>query len=184
LVYAFLPLHRTPGFINVLRLLPDKLPRTLQFLQPYKASASNPPEEAILYAAANRPDTYSAFGKYLVRLGGVSSSKQLHPRIFWLKVLCDASCSIFSHAQAGNLVIRKSNVTDALFLVVPIVKELLRVANTPEMITAACLIVNVIASNGPLPEKVLDGLMIAVAQHVSQESAWDVMMCLANIIDK
>jgi U3 small nucleolar RNA-associated protein 10 len=183
-VYAFLPLYDEQIFLRVLSLLPSPPSnKVLNFLQPYLKPPTNPPKQAITYAAANTPAVFTAFGNYFLRIGALTSTTPDDFRTFWLGVLAQAVHSKLDAAQAGNPNVQRTKQEAAMLEMLPIVEKALSL-QVPEMVLGGCVLITIIVSRSPCPEVLLDGFLRAVGSNLSEDMLDKQIKCIAAIISR
>src|ERR1700744_3374709 len=94
ILLAFLPYHSTPIFTVLLSIIPEDLTPTFRFLRPYVNSSTNPPMHAIIHAATNTPQFFSAFNNHVIRITRIGHQSEML-LYFW--------CSVTTQSLEGIL---------------------------------------------------------------------------------
>lgn len=180
---TFLPYHTSHIFPTLLSILPDQLPPSFRFLQPYKASLQSPPRNAILSAAVGNQNFFSAFNNYVLKI----ASMKHHSAIllgFWASMTAQAVNGMIESSRSGRDSIRRQREEDLLLRVLPILKSALGVTGIPELFLGACMIITILASKASLEERALDAMMEAVAGSWTEDTLAEGMMCLAVVAEE
>lgn len=147
----------------MLSILPKTLPPTLKFLQPYIPSLSNPPSQALIYAAINNPSFFTAFNAYVVRTSNLGHHSVMLLQ-FWAGVMTPTINGMLDAAMSGRADVRSQRQEDLLLRVIPVLQQTLRIKNVSELFLGSCMIICVLVSKTQLDDKVLDSLMDAVSR--------------------
>ena len=170
-VLTFLPYHETQIFVNLLSILPDNIPPTCRFLYPYIKALANPPRHAIVYTLGHTTVFFSAFNQYVLK---VARSHQQSTALvaFWASVVAQALNGMIEQARSGRAAVQQRREEDLLLQTLPIINDALTIPNAPELALGCYMICTILATKGNLDDKVLTGMMEAVAGSLSIAS-WD-----------
>ncbi|KAF2274764.1 uncharacterized protein EI97DRAFT_434991 [Westerdykella ornata] len=183
LVLTYLPYHATPQFLALLSILPSNLSPALRFLLPYLTPPSNPPRQAIVYAAANTPPFFTALQGYVVRV--LQAGHEGHSLLtLWSGVTAQAVDAIFEQTRSGRQEIQAQRTEEALLRTLPVLNQSLRMRDIPEALLGSYAIIIIMVTKAVLPDKVLDSLMEAVVRSYEPETAERCLMCLAVIAEE
>ena len=180
---TFLPYHTSHIFPTLLSILPDQLPSSFRFLQPYKASLQSPPRNAILSAAVANQNFFSAFNTYVLK---VATAKH-HSAIllgFWASITAQAINGMIDTSRSGRDSIRKQREEDLLLRVLPILQSALSVRDVPELFLGACMIITILATKASLEDKTLDAMIEAVAGSWTEDTLAEGIMCLSVVAEE
>jgi U3 small nucleolar RNA-associated protein 10 len=182
-VLTFLPYHANPLFPTLLSILPKALPPTLKFLQPYIANLSNPPSQALVYAAGNNPSFFTAFNTYIVRTSNLGHHSAIL-LAFWASVMTPTINGMLDAAMSGRADVRSQRQEDLLLRVLPVLQQTLRIKNVPELFLGSCMIICVLVSKTQLDDRVLDSLMDAISRAWTLQTLDQGLVSLAIIAEE
>lgn len=167
----------------MLSILPKTLPPAFKFLAPYITSLSTPPRHAVLYAAVNNPGFFTSFNRYTIQTAaqGHHSASSLG---FWASITAQAINGQLDSAQSGRADVRRQREEDLLLRVIPVLQETLRIKNVPELFLGSCMIITILVTKTQLEDKVLNGLMDAVAKSWGPQTLDDGLTCLSVIAEE
>lgn len=178
LLLTFLPYHATPIFRNLLSILPLQLLPQFKFLGPYITTLTNPPRHAIAYGAINNDALFAAFNTYALQVCLAGSQHQTLLS-FWASITAEAIAGRLDMARSGRKVIERQRQEDVLLRVLPLLKDGLSMHQSLEMVVACFTFTVILASKSQLADKLLDGLMDAVAGALQTEIADAGLICLS-----
>ena len=183
ILLTFLPYHTSHIFPTLLSILPDQLPPSFKFLQPYKASLQSPPRNAILSAAVGNQNFFSAFNTYVLNV----AKARHHSAIllgFWASITAQAVNGMIDSSRSGRDSIRKQREEDLLLRVLPVLQSALSIKGIPELYLGACMIITILATKASLEDRALDAMMEAVAGSWTDETIGEGMMGLAVVAEE
>lgn len=179
---TFLPFHNTPLFSTVLSILPEDLPPTLRFLNPYIQSLSHPPRHAVVHSASNNRNFLASFSAHVLK-----SSRFEHPNStlisFWASIVTEGVALMLDHAHSARRETQRQHQEDIILFMLPILNNGLSVENVPDLRVACYMIMIVLASKVDLGEGVVIAMMEAVASDWSQTSHAG-LICLAVLAEQ
>lgn len=179
-ILAFLPFHDTSIFPTVLSLLPKakQLPPSLKFLQPYISSLAAVPRHAILYSTINNPSLFTSINNFVL-----TTAKQRNQTAtllgFWASILAQAINGLLENTQSGRPEIRRQREEEVLLRILPVLQTAFDIRDVPELYLGCCMVVVILATKVDLEDKVLDGLMDAVAGNWSSQTIGDGIAALS-----
>jgi U3 small nucleolar RNA-associated protein 10 len=167
LLLVFLSYHSTPLFVNLLSILPARLPPSFKFLKPYVAALTNPPIHAIIYSATNNTSFFLAFNRQVL---GAAKAKFVSSELvrFWTVLVSQAVDGMLTTAQSGISTIRKERMESVLLQIIPILDEVFATQGNPEMEVGACMIITIIAARGDISDNVKARFMEAISASWNQ----------------
>ena len=159
---AFLPYHSTPIFTVLLSIVPEQITPTFRFLRPYVNSSTNPPTHAIIHAATNTPQFFSAFNNHVIR---VARHGHQSPMIlsFWCSIASQSLEGILFASQSGIPTMRQQRLESALLQILPVLNDALSIKDVPEMGIGACMLTTILTSRSALGDTIIAQLMDAIA---------------------
>ncbi|KAH0538419.1 hypothetical protein FGG08_004967 [Glutinoglossum americanum] len=178
IVMTFLPYHSAPIFITLLSILPTITSPTLKFLFPYKKALANPPRHAVVYAMTNNPSLCTTFNSFVIR---ISKLQYHYPALisFWAGVMTEAVAGVVDLSRSGRKNVQRHNQEDVLLRILPVLNEGLSLKKAPQLRIGCYMLLTVLASKSRLSDKVLAGIMEAVAVGWTKETRNSGLLCLA-----
>lgn len=181
-ILTFLPYHTTPLFLNLMSILSDDLTSTFKVLNPYKRSEINPPRHPILHSAITNKHFFSALNSYVLKV----SRQQAHHHAllaFWAGIMTEAVAAMLDSARSGRKEIEKQKHEDILLRVLPVLNDVFSMKKVSELVIGGYMISVVLAQKVALEDKVLDGLMEAVAGSWTEETIASGLICLSVLAE-
>ncbi|KAF2663676.1 hypothetical protein BT63DRAFT_393492 [Microthyrium microscopicum] len=180
LILCFLPYHTTHLFVKLLSILPQNIPQTCKFIQPYISSLSSPPIRAISYSATNTPAFFSLLNQHILRIARAKchSSALLS---FWSSIATQAVEGMLTGAQSGIATIRKERTENALLQIIPVLNDALAIKGIPELDIAVFMIIIILAARADMNDETVDSLMEAVTMNWDKTTANLRFICLAAL---
>src|SRR5579862_3544124 len=176
-VMTFLPYHSAPIFATLLAILPAITSPTLKFLYPYKKTLSNPPRHAIVYAVTNNASLCSAFNSFVIKVSRLHY--HYHTLIsFWAGLMTEAIAGIIDLSLSGRKDVQRRNEEDMLLRILPVLNDGLSL-KVPQLRVGCYMLLTVLASKANLDDRVLTGIMEAVAVGLTKETRDSGLLCLA-----
>jgi U3 small nucleolar RNA-associated protein 10 len=177
-ILTFLPYHSTNIFVALLQILPKKIPMTYKFLFPYITSLSNPPFPSIVHATVRTQPFFAAINQYTLKAAraGYASSVLLS---FWSRLATQTTDGMIEISRSSREAIQKQRTEDILLRILPILNEALSFGDIPDLAIGCCMIISVLAAKGNLEDKVLDGMMQAIANSWTEPSVDERLACMA-----
>lgn len=180
LVLTYLPYHNTPQFLALLSILSPQLPTALRFLFPYIQAPTNPPRRTIAYTAINTPAFFKAYQSYVARV--VQAGHQApHMLSFWSSITVEAIFGILNSSSTGRRDIQDQKTEELVLQVLPVLNSCMRAKFGAETVTACYTIVIILVNQAKVGDKMLDGLIEAVALAHDEASLNECLACLAVI---
>jgi U3 small nucleolar RNA-associated protein 10 len=177
---TFLPYHSAPIFATLLSILPTVASPTLKFLFPYKKALANPPRHAIVYAMANNSLLCASFNSFVIRVSRLQY--QYHTLIsFWAGLMTEAIAGVVDISRSGRKNVQQHNQEDVLLRVLPVLNEGLSLKKAPELRIGCYMLLTVLASKLKPDDKVLTGIMEAVAIGWTKDTRDSGLLCLAVV---
>lgn len=177
LTLAFLPYHNTPGFANLLAILPPRLPEELKFLHPYVQSAASPSRHTIIYTASNNKNFLSALSKGVLR-SCVKGYQYPALVSFWASITTEAIATMLDQGRSTRREAQARNQEDILLFILPILNRGISIKDASELRIGCYMILTVLVSKASLEENVLLALMEAVTSDWERVSHAG-LICLA-----
>lgn len=165
-------------FLNLLAILPDDLTSTFKVLNPYKRSLINPPRHPIVHSATTNKPFFSALNNYVLRV----SRQQAHHHAllaFWAGIMTEAVAAMLDATRSGRREAEKQKHEDILLRVLPILNGAFTMKKVSELVIGGYMVTVVLAQKIALEDKVLDGLMEAVAGSWTEETTPSGLICLS-----
>ena len=156
-------------FSTMLSLISDKISPTLRFLHPYIQSFANPPRLAIVHAAANNRQFFSAMSTYVLK---TSQSGFQHPTLisFWASIATEAVAAMLDQGRSARREAQKQNQEDIVLFLLPILNDCLSIDSVPDLRVGCYMILAILASKASLDDGVLSVMMEAITSGWSQTS--------------
>ena len=182
MVFAFLPFHSTPIFLNVLSLIPDNIPPSLRFLHPYVQSLANPPRHAIVHAASTSRPFFTALSAYVL---GCCQLGVQHPTLisFWASITAEAVAAMLDRSRSARSESREQNEEDVVLLLLPILNVGLSLDKVPDLRVGCYMIQTILASKASLDDNVLSAMMEATTSDWYQTSRAG-LICLGALAER
>lgn len=110
---------------------------------------------------------------------------QNHPLLsFWVAVIAEAMSERFDLARSGRKEVQRKLEEDLLLRTLPILDEGFAFKDIPDMTIACCMFAIIIGSKGSFSDKVIDGLMAAIAGAMSEKTSEASMLSLTILADR
>ncbi|KAE8349609.1 U3 small nucleolar RNA-associated protein 10 [Aspergillus coremiiformis] len=177
-ILTFLPYHTTPLFLNLLSILPDDLTPTFKALNPYKSSSINPPRHPLVHSATTNKPFFAALNRYTIR---ASRQQAAHHALltFWAGIITESVAGMLDASRSGRRSIEKEKHDDIIMRVLPVLNDGLAMKDVTELVIGCYMVCVAIAKKASLHDKVIDGLMEAVAESWTEETMDSGLICLA-----
>ena len=182
-MFTCLPYSQTPLFDALLSILPKQPTPTLRFLYPYISPPSRLKADTIVSTAASTPAFFTSLQAYVVK---VLQATHHGPILlaFWASTTTEAISLILDSSSSGRQGIRDQKIEELLFRVLPVLNEVMTLANAAEAIIGCYMIIIVLVTKGAFEDKILDSLMEAVILSYSIETQESCLQCLAIIAEE
>ncbi|GFF23996.1 U3 small nucleolar RNA-associated protein 10 [Aspergillus udagawae] len=177
-ILTFLPFYTTPLFLNLLTILPEDLTPTFKVLIPYQKASINPPRHPLVHSATTNKSFLAALNSYVLQV----SRQQAHHHAllaFWAGIYTEAVAGMLDASRSGRREVEKQKHEDIVIRVLPILNDGFALKNVSELVIGCYMVSVVLAQKASLQDKVLDGLMEAVAGSWTQETVESGLVCLA-----
>ncbi|KAF7155118.1 hypothetical protein CNMCM5623_006545 [Aspergillus felis] len=177
-ILTFLPYYTTPLFLNLLTILPEDLTPTFKVLIPYKNGSINPPRHPLVHSATTNKNFLAALNSYVLQV----SRQQAHHHAllaFWAGIYTEAVAGMLDASRSGRREVEKQKHEDIVIRVLPILNDGFALKSVSELVIGCYMVSVVLAQKSSLQDKVLDGLMEAVAVSWTEETVESGLVCLA-----
>lgn len=153
----------------MLSLIADKTSPTLRFLHPYIQSLANPPRHAIVHAAANNRQFFTAMSTYVLKSShlGLQDPTMVS---FWASIATEAVAAMLDQGRSARREAQKQNQEDIVLSLLPILNNGLSIDSVPDLRVGCYMILTILASKASLEDGVLSIMMEAVTSGWSQTS--------------
>ncbi|KAL4932043.1 snoRNA-binding rRNA-processing protein UTP10 [Aspergillus undulatus] len=177
-ILTFLPYYSTPLFLNLLAILPEDLPSTFKVLIPYKRSAINPVRQAIVQSAISNRDMITTLNNHVLQ---VSQQRAHHHALlsFWAGMITEGVAGSLDSSRSGRRNIEKQKHDNIILQILPVLNDGLALKDVSELVIGCYMVCVVLAQKAELQERVLDGLMEAVAGSWTEETLNSGLICIA-----
>ncbi|RAL03856.1 snoRNA-binding rRNA-processing protein UTP10 [Aspergillus ibericus CBS 121593] len=177
-ILTFLPYYTTPLFLNLLSILPEDLTPTFKILNPYKKSQINPPRHPLVHSATTNKHFLAAVNRYTLQ---VSKQRAHHHALLslWAGILTEAVAGMLDSARSGRRDLEKEKHEDVILKVLPVLNDGLSMKDVSELVIGCYMVCVVLAQKASLQDKLLDGLMEAVAGSWTEETMESGLICLS-----
>ncbi|GLA17631.1 snoRNA-binding rRNA-processing protein utp10 [Aspergillus niger] len=182
-ILTFLPYYTTPLFLNLLSILPEDLTPTFKILNPYKKSQINPPRHPLVHSATTNKHFLAAVNRYTLQ---VSKQRAHHHALlsFWAGTLTEAVAGMLDSSRSGRREVEKEKHEDVVMKVLPVLNDGLALKDVSELVIGCYMVCVVLAQKSSLQDKLLDGLMEAVAGSWTDETKDSGLICLSVLAQK
>ncbi|RDH38322.1 U3 small nucleolar RNA-associated protein 10 [Aspergillus welwitschiae] len=182
-ILTFLPYYTTPLFLNLLSILPEDLTPTFKILNPYKKSQINPPRHPLVHSATTNKHFLAAVNRYTLQ---VSKQRAHHHALlsFWAGTLTEAVAGMLDSSRSGRREVEKEKHEDVVMKVLPVLNDGLALKDVSELVIGCYMVCVVLAQKSSLQDKLLDGLMEAVAGSWTDETKESGLICLSVLAQK
>ncbi|KAL4998400.1 U3 small nucleolar RNA-associated protein 10 [Aspergillus recurvatus] len=177
-ILTFLPYYSTPLFLNLLAILPEDLPPALKVLIPYKRSAINPVRQALVQNAISNRDLITTLNNYVLQV----SRQQAHHHAllsFWAGIITEGVAGMLDSSRSGRRNVEKQKHDDIILQILPVLNDGLAMKDVSELVIGCYMVCVVLAQKAELQDRVLDGLMEAVAGSWTEETMSSGLICIA-----
>ncbi|EAW06964.1 snoRNA-binding rRNA-processing protein UTP10 [Aspergillus clavatus NRRL 1] len=177
-ILTFLPYYTTPLFLNLLSILPEDLTPTFKILIPYKKGLLNPPRHPLVHSATTNRAFLAAVNNYVLTV----SRQQAHHHAllaFWAGIITEAVAGMLDSSRSGRREVEKQKHEDIILRILPILNDGFALKNVSELVIGCYMVSVVLAQKSSLQDKLLDGLMEAVAGSWTEETLESGLVCLA-----
>ena len=177
LLTTFLPYHTLPAFATLLSILPANLPPQYRFLHPYIRSLTQPPRNAIVFAATNEPTFATLLNSYVIR---ICNAGQSYPALtsFWACAMTEAVSSMLDKARSGRQAVQAEKQEEIVLRLLPTLNEGLAMRKASELRVGCYMLLTVMASKGGLNDKLLTAMMEAVVMGWTADTYVPGLICL------
>ncbi|KAL6235877.1 U3 small nucleolar RNA-associated protein 10 [Aspergillus navahoensis] len=177
-ILTFLPYYSTPLFLNLLAILPEDLPPALKVLIPYKRSAINPVRQALVQYAISNRGLITTLNDYVLR---VSRQRAHHHALlsFWAGINTEGVAGMLDSSRSGRRNVEKQKQDDIILQILPVLNDGLAMKDVSELVIGCYMVCVVLAQKAELQDRVLDGLMEAVAGSWTEETMSSGLICIA-----
>ncbi|KAL5044710.1 U3 small nucleolar RNA-associated protein 10, partial [Aspergillus fruticulosus] len=177
-VLTFLPYYSTPLFLNLLAILPEDLPPALKVLIPYKRSAINPVRQALVHNAISNRELITTLNNYVLQ---VSRQRAHHHALlsFWAGIITEGVAGMLDSSRSGRRSVEKQKHDDIILQILPVLNDGLAMKDVSELVIGCYMVCVVLAQKAELQDRVLDGLMEAVAGSWTEETMSSGLICIA-----
>ncbi|PYH89674.1 SSU processome component Utp10 [Aspergillus ellipticus CBS 707.79] len=177
-ILTFLPYYNTPLFLNLLSILPQDLTPTFKILNPYKQGKTNPPRHPLVHSATTNKHFLAAVNRYTLQ---VSKQRAHHHALlsFWAGLFTEAVAGMLDSARSGRREVEKEKHEDIIMKALPVLNDGLAMKDVSELVIGCYMVCVVLAQKASLQEKLLDGLMEAVAGSWTAETVESGLICLS-----
>lgn len=180
---TFLPYHTSHIFTTLLSILPEQLPPSFRFLNPYIKSLQSPPRHAILTATTNNPGLFTAFSHYTLRVAKARNQSAVLVG-FWASITAQAVNGMIDASRSGRENVRQQREEDLLMRVLPILQSALSIGDVPELYLGACMIMTILVTRASLQDKAINAMMQTVAGSWTPQTIDDGFVCLAIMAEE
>ncbi|THC97168.1 hypothetical protein EYZ11_003333 [Aspergillus tanneri] len=161
-ILTFLPYYTTPLFLNLLAILPEDLTPAFKILNPYKKGLVNPPRHPLVHSATTNKLFLAAINNYTLQVGRQRAGH--HALLsFWAGIMTEAVAGMLDAARSGRRAVEKQQHDDIILRVLPVLNDGLALKEVSELVIGCYMVCVILAQKAALQDKVLDGLMEAVA---------------------
>ncbi|KAL3472148.1 hypothetical protein BJX99DRAFT_10862 [Aspergillus californicus] len=177
-ILTFLPYYSTPIFLNLLAILPDDIPQTFKVLIPYKRSEINPVRQAIVQSAIANTAIITALNNHVLQV----SRQQAHHHALlslWAGITTEGVAGKLDSSRSGRRSAEKEKQDDIILQVLPVLNDGLTMKNVSELVIGCYMVCVVLAQKAELQDRVLNGLMEAVADSWTKETESSGLICIA-----
>lgn len=164
--------------MNLLAILPEDLTPTFKVLIPYKNGSINPPRHPLVHSATTNKPFLAALNSYVLQV----SRQQAHHHAllaFWAGIYTEAVAGMLDASRSGRREVEKQKHEDIVIRVLPILNDGFAMKNVSELVIGCYMVSVMLAQKASLQDKVLDGLMEAVAGSWTEETVESGLVCLA-----
>ncbi|KAL4778331.1 hypothetical protein BJX76DRAFT_343513 [Aspergillus varians] len=177
-ILTFLPYYSTPLFLNLLSILPEDLPLAFKVLIPYKRSAINPVRQALVQTAISHREIITALNNHVLQ---VCRQRAHHHALlsFWAGVVTEGVAGTLDSSRSGRRSVEKQKHDDIILQVLPVLNDGLAMKDVSELVIGCYMVCVVLAQKAELQDRVLDGLMEAVAGSCTEETLSSALICIA-----
>ncbi|KAL4867917.1 hypothetical protein BDV12DRAFT_170541, partial [Aspergillus spectabilis] len=177
-ILTFLPYYPTPLFLNLLSILPEDLPPAFRVLIPYKRSAINPVRQALVQSAIANHAIVTALNNHVLQ---VSRQRAHHHALlsFWAGMITEGVAGMLDSSRSGRRSVEKQNHDDIILRTLSVLNDGLAMKDVSELVIGCYMVCVVLAQKAELQDRVLDGLMEAVADSWTGETLNSGLICIA-----
>ncbi|KAL4808206.1 U3 small nucleolar RNA-associated protein 10 [Aspergillus unguis] len=177
-IITFLPYYSTPLFLNLLSILPEDLPPAFKVLIPYKRSAINPVRQALVQNAIANKDIIVALNNHVLQ---VCQQRAHHHALlsFWAGIITEGVAGMLDSSRSGRRNVEKQKHDDIILQILPVLNDGLAMKDVSELVIGCYMVCVVLAQKAELQDRVLDGLMEAVAGSWTDETFTSGLICIA-----
>ncbi|KAL4908457.1 hypothetical protein BDW74DRAFT_100891 [Aspergillus multicolor] len=177
-ILTFLPYYSTPLFLNLLAIVPEDLPQALKVLIPYKRSAINPVRGALVQNAISNKDLLTTLNNHVLE---VCRQRAHHHALLslWAGLITEGVAGKLDSSRSGRRHVEKQNHDDIILLTLPVLNDGLSMKDVSELVIGCYMVCVVLAQKAELQDRVLDGLMEAVAGSLTEETLSSGLICIA-----
>ncbi|KAL4875043.1 hypothetical protein BJY04DRAFT_233091 [Aspergillus karnatakaensis] len=177
-ILTFLPYYPTPLFLNLLAILPEDLPPAFRVLIPYKRSAINPVRQALVQSAIANHSIVTAISNHVLQ---VSQQRAHHHALlsFWAGIITEGVAGMLDSSRSGRRSVEKQNHDDIILRTLSVLNDGLAMKDVSELVIGCYMVCVVLAQKADLQDRVLDGLMEAVADSWTEETLNPGLICVS-----
>ncbi|RDW65776.1 snoRNA-binding rRNA-processing protein UTP10 [Aspergillus mulundensis] len=177
-ILTLLPYYSTPLFLNLLAILPEDLPQALKVLIPYKRSAINPVRGALVQNAISNKDLLTTLNNHVLQ---VCRQRAHHHALLslWAGLITEGVAGKLDSSRSGRRNVEKQNHDDIILQTLPVLNDGLGMKDVSELVIGCYMVCVVLAQKAELQDRVLDGLMEAVAGSWTEETLSSGIICIA-----
>jgi U3 small nucleolar RNA-associated protein 10 len=183
MLFTLLPYHNMPLFATVLPILPQELPATFRWLQPYIESLALPPRQALVNTAVRDTGFITAWSSYVLKASRRDYQNQPLTS-YWATISCDAVIGQLDQITVGRKEARRQKEDDVLLRLMPIMNEALSMRKSSNLRVGCYMILTVLASRIELQDKVLRAMMEAVVGSRTEDTTHAEIICLAVLAQR
>ncbi|KJZ74082.1 U3 small nucleolar RNA-associated protein 10 [Hirsutella minnesotensis 3608] len=178
LLTTFLPYHSIPTFATLLSILPPRLPREFQFLNPYVRALTPPPRSIFVHQAIHHPDFLYFLSEYTLE----SCRRQYHyPALitFWGGLMTEALGGILDRTRSGRAAVQSDNTQSLLHRVGPIFAESLVMKKIPSLQIASYMALALFVAKANLEDVAVTAFMEQTVYGWTNDTVRPALVCLA-----
>lgn len=167
LLCTLLPYHETQVWANVLSIIPnEKIVNQWKFIRPYLKTTWNIPRHAIAHAAVNNDGFFGVLNSYVLETCRQGPSHTALMK-FWTSIVVEAVSNRLTQTRSGRKEVQSQRTEDFLHMVLPLISDGFEIRGSLDLITTCYTITIVLAARAELDDRIIDSLMLAVAQTLN-----------------
>lgn len=167
LLCTLIPYHESQIWANVLSIVPDeKIVNQWKFIRPYLKTTWNVPRHAVAHAAANNDSFFGTLNSYVLdtcRQGPAHTALMK----FWSSIIVEAVSNRLTQTRSGRREVQHQRTEDFLHKILPLLSDGFESRGSMDLITTCYTITIVLAARAELDDRIIDSLMLAVAETLN-----------------